>query len=68
MLITYLVKKIVSYDEKMQIYSNSHFVISLDQNNGQGIFFYRSVRKLSYHASNNSQIKKKLIITKFYIL
>ena len=48
MLITYLVKKIVLFDDKVQIHFNSPLCISSDNSYSQGFSFYAETVNISY--------------------
>lgn len=73
MLINYLVKEIVLYDDFIQIYFNSP--IKLNSNNGKsdcadsatGFLFYRNFKKMSYTIHGSNTIRKMPILIELYV-
>lgn len=74
MLINYLVKEIVLYDDFIQIYFNSPIKLNND-NNGKsdcadsatGFLFYRNFKKMSYTIHGSNAIRKMPILIELYV-
>ena len=74
MLINYLVKEIVLYDDFIQIYFNSPIKLNND-NNGKtdcadsatGFLFYRNFKKMSYTIHGSNTIRKMPILIELYV-
>lgn len=65
MLVNYLIKEVILYDDKIQIHYNSPIRMSPDHENGQGfIFNTKTVKILSFISGNlySYNIKVEMLI------
>lgn len=65
MLINYLIKEIVLYDDRIEIYYNSPLTISPDES--QGFLFYKGFKKMRYIIWGSNQIKLSPIDIELHI-
>ena len=71
MLINYLVKEIILYDDKIEIYFNSPIKINDDKSDSadstSGFLFYRDFKKISFTLHGYNTIRQIPILTEMYI-
>ena len=71
MLINYLVKEIILYDDKIQICFNSPIKLNSDKSDcadsTSGFLFYRDFKKMSYTLHGFNTIRQMPILTELYI-
>lgn len=71
MLINYLIKEIILYDDKIEIYFNSPIKINNDKSDcadsTSGFLFYRNFKKMSYRIQDYNSLRKLPILTELYI-
>lgn len=71
MLINYLIKEIILYDDKIEIYFNSPIKINNDKSDcadsTSGFLFYRNFKKMSYRIQGYNSLRKLPILTELYI-
>ncbi len=67
MLINYLIKEIILYDDKLEIYFNSPIKINNDKSDcadsTSGFLFYRNFKKMSYRIQGYNSLRKLPILT-----
>ncbi len=68
MLINFLVKEIVLYNDKIEIYFNTPIKSSPDDDNSRGFLFYSNCSSLHYKIQNKEELQNRKMILKTYII
>ena len=68
MLINFLVKEIILYNDKIEIYFNSPIKTSPDDESRRGFLFYSDYGNLHYKIQNKQELQNRKMIMKMYLV
>ena len=68
MLINFLVKEIILYNDKIEIYFNSPIKTSPDDESRRGFLFYSDCGNLHYKIQNKQELQNRKMIMKMYLV
>ena len=68
MLINFLVKEIILYNDKIEIYFNSPIKTSPDDESRRGFLFYSDYGNMHYKIQNKQELQNRKMIMKMYLV